>query len=163
MKRCSKCGTDKPLSDFYIKRSSGKERPYSACKVCHNAATRDWMAANRERTREIQRKAGAVYRQRHPDKFTYALYSDEKKEQLRRRAKEYAASDEGRRERARRARELIDRLGDSYLKQMLRRAIPHVSASQIPTELVDAKREQLAMKRLTKELEQMISTIKEKT
>lgn len=33
MKRCTKCGEEKPLTDFHT--SNGK--PYSSCKVCHNA------------------------------------------------------------------------------------------------------------------------------
>ena len=38
-KTCSKCGTVKPLTEFY-KRSSRKHGVYSCCKVCHNLANK---------------------------------------------------------------------------------------------------------------------------
>ncbi len=38
-KTCTKCGTVKPLTEFY-KRSSRKHGVYSCCKVCHNLANK---------------------------------------------------------------------------------------------------------------------------
>lgn len=42
MKRCSKCGETKPLSEFYANRKPTKGRPglKSACRDCENARDR---------------------------------------------------------------------------------------------------------------------------
>jgi hypothetical protein len=38
VKRCPDCGTDKPVSDFYVR--SGTGRPFAYCKPCHNRRTK---------------------------------------------------------------------------------------------------------------------------
>ena len=66
-KRCSKCGADKPLSDFY--RRTGAASYHSACKECERAMAKDWYERNRERAldgvrawREKNRDSVAQYR-----------------------------------------------------------------------------------------------------
>lgn len=69
-KRCTKCGEEKELGGFYVRRAS-KDGLTSACKVCirtsqnaHNAAnpekakarSRKWYAENKERALERERQ-----------------------------------------------------------------------------------------------------------
>lgn len=52
IKRCTKCGEEKPLSEFPLRRyRNGKSSPHSHCKQCHN---------------EYRRKRRASYRAAHP-------------------------------------------------------------------------------------------------
>lgn len=45
-KVCSKCGIEKDLIEgFYVHKGKTDGR-YSACKTCHNAATKAWTKAN---------------------------------------------------------------------------------------------------------------------
>jgi len=48
VKRCPRCGQDKPLSDFYLDRSKASGLR-SRCKVCDNAKARAYYEANRAR------------------------------------------------------------------------------------------------------------------
>jgi hypothetical protein len=63
MKRCTKCGDEKPLSDFYL-RSDGPLRPAgryrSECKTCMGLEVRDWMKNNPERVRNTRKKYRAT-------------------------------------------------------------------------------------------------------
>ena len=36
---CSRCGQDKPTTDFYFRRTEGRHHPY--CRACHNEYTPD--------------------------------------------------------------------------------------------------------------------------
>jgi hypothetical protein len=51
MKRCSKCGIEKPLDEFQ-KRKASKDGYQSQCKVCRNKANKE----HADKTREYQRK-----------------------------------------------------------------------------------------------------------
>lgn len=72
-KKCNKCGTVKPLSDFYFTRG----KPFHHCKPCHreqarqiraqpgyNEYHRAYRKANRPRLLELARE----YRKKHPEK-----------------------------------------------------------------------------------------------
>lgn len=48
MKRCTKCGEEKPLADFSVRKACGK--PLSRCKACQALSAREWAARNPERT-----------------------------------------------------------------------------------------------------------------
>jgi hypothetical protein len=54
-KRCTKCGEDRPLTEYYIKRERGRERLASHCKTCHGGITGKWQAGNREKVRALRR------------------------------------------------------------------------------------------------------------
>lgn len=43
---CSNCGQDKDVSEFYIRRKTGKQQ--SNCIVCCNSISKDWYSRNRE-------------------------------------------------------------------------------------------------------------------
>lgn len=51
MKTCNACGVDKPLEDFYRKKS-GKEGRQASCILCTKAYFQDWYAKNGDSVRE---------------------------------------------------------------------------------------------------------------
>ncbi|MGI8576036.1 MAG: hypothetical protein ACR2MA_12050 [Egibacteraceae bacterium] len=47
-KRCSRCGTTKPIDEFPLRRrDTGKRQPY--CRSCKAVYQRDWYERNRDR------------------------------------------------------------------------------------------------------------------
>jgi len=50
-KICTKCGTEKPLSEFY--KRSDRDTYLSWCKNCKNESDKGWVADNREKHREL--------------------------------------------------------------------------------------------------------------
>lgn len=59
MKRCPKCRTEKPRSEFYRNKSK-KDGLTSWCKTCAKQASRAWKAANPEKVRDYNRKWNAA-------------------------------------------------------------------------------------------------------
>jgi hypothetical protein len=55
MKTCTRCGLEKPDSEFY-------QKPKHTCKVCHRAAVAKWAIANPEKIRQYKRTRSAVRR-----------------------------------------------------------------------------------------------------
>lgn len=55
MKRCSKCGTEKPLSEYYA-HPRGKNGRYAGCKDCTRAVNDLWRILNPERKRAASRR-----------------------------------------------------------------------------------------------------------
>lgn len=55
MRICAKCGTAKPLDDFYANKL-GKEGRGNKCKPCVKAEVREWYRLNRERARADARE-----------------------------------------------------------------------------------------------------------
>jgi Autographiviridae endonuclease VII len=94
MKRCKKCGVDKPLDDFYRARRAA-DGYRSECKECNLAAkraryranpqphidrVRAWRNANVERARETQRRANRRRRGKARDdhlRRTFGISSEE--------------------------------------------------------------------------------------
>ena len=77
MKRCIKCGAEKPLTDFYMKNKA-TNRFDSKCKPCHMDDVRDYRAEHPEYFRMIDRRRGmmphrvaarAKWATEHPDRF----------------------------------------------------------------------------------------------
>lgn len=64
MKLCSKCGIDRPRSEFY-RRASSHDGLRSECRPCGQATARLWHRMNPERSRA----ASADYRLRKPDEI----------------------------------------------------------------------------------------------
>ena len=54
MLKCSKCGVEKPLSDFYVNRKTGKPKG-QRCKKCISDSNGEYQRKNRERSTEMQR------------------------------------------------------------------------------------------------------------
>ena len=54
MKKCKTCGQEKPLSDFYIRKESGRHR--SECKSCQNKSASKWARENPEKRRAVALK-----------------------------------------------------------------------------------------------------------
>jgi hypothetical protein len=55
MKTCSKCGCEKPLTEFY--RAKGNKDGYSGrCKVCQTAENNAWKEANADKMRGYKKK-----------------------------------------------------------------------------------------------------------
>jgi len=54
MKKCTKCGKSKELTEFY-KHKQIKDGRAPSCKVCHNISTKRWRENNTERSRELSR------------------------------------------------------------------------------------------------------------
>jgi 5-methylcytosine-specific restriction endonuclease McrA len=48
LKTCRKCKTEKPLTEFYKKRSA-KDGHQGACKLCDNAKSKAWREANKKK------------------------------------------------------------------------------------------------------------------
>lgn len=91
-KRCTKCGTIKPLSEYH-KRSDGKQSHRSQCKPCQHETNKS--------TRDITKRRESDRRQRaaNPERFrdTQARYRDRHRDALRQLWKErYHASPEAR-------------------------------------------------------------------
>lgn len=63
MKKCSKCGAEKPL-DAYYKHSRGKYGVAAECKVCTNARNREYALAHPD----VIKKSQSAYKLRHPDR-----------------------------------------------------------------------------------------------
>lgn len=59
MKRCSKCKTEKPLTDFY-RHSTMRDGRHSYCKRCFIQANKSWVKRNPEKARGylLKRKYG---------------------------------------------------------------------------------------------------------
>ncbi len=64
LKKCSKCGKEKPLSDFYeFSQCRGGVRP--ECKKCHSLLAKEW----REKNKEHKNKKDKEYRENNKEKI----------------------------------------------------------------------------------------------
>ncbi len=54
MKTCTKCGEDKPLSEFH-NRTSSKDGKKAACRKCSNAASKKWRESSAEHVRAYEK------------------------------------------------------------------------------------------------------------
>src|SRR4051794_15554050 len=62
LKRCKKCGSDKPLDDFHKHRGSPDGKSGS-CKICDRERSKAWSRANPERVKTTRRAYGLANRQ----------------------------------------------------------------------------------------------------
>lgn len=67
--RCTVCGEDKMLSEFYTARTKKLGRQ-SCCKVCANQKTKAWRVANLARSREISRRCHRRRAVADPQRYT---------------------------------------------------------------------------------------------
>jgi len=79
MKKCSKCGIEKPLSEFY-KRKASKDGHRGTCKICRNKL----VALYRQKNKDKIAEQGALYYQENKDKIAEykALYRQENKDKI---------------------------------------------------------------------------------
>jgi len=76
MKECIKCGEKKPLSEYTLRKDSGKHR--NDCKQCCNAVNRQWKIENdfdrKQYIKHREKKLAGVraYRKKNPDKVREA-------------------------------------------------------------------------------------------
>ena len=55
MKTCAKCGETKPLFEFHAKPNS-QDGMRASCKICWNAANKDWKKLNTDHVKSYQAK-----------------------------------------------------------------------------------------------------------
>ena len=72
MKKCTKCGIEKPLSEFYKSSKSKKDGLVSSCKQCRKACSSAHYQKNRDLTLEKQK-----------------IYREQNKERIREKQKQY--------------------------------------------------------------------------
>lgn len=84
MKRCTKCGEDRPLSDF-CKQSKNRDGLNYRCKTCRQAASRAYYAKNRD----VIIARAAAWNREHPERRRMHRTSPEKRRATDRR--QYAA------------------------------------------------------------------------
>ena len=88
LKRCSKCGEEKPL-DQYAKDKSRKDNAYPQCKACVNARVTKWKSTDAGKTavkRYEQSEKGKATRKR-----GMAVHLNDAKNQIKRRARRAVA------------------------------------------------------------------------
>ena len=153
MKACTKCFIEKPMEDFY-QISLPKLRQTSACKACLIARSRKNVLANPELRQDWMMRSSTArkeYRKRynidHPD--AHKAWVAANLDICRTRSKNAQRSS-------------ADRLADGYILHLLTQKT-NLARTDIPQALVDAKREQLSIKRLTKQLNQEINNQLENT
>src|SRR6266516_2808663 len=56
LKRCTKCGEEKPATIEFFYRDKRRNSLYSYCKVCRYRQAREWVSENPEKNREYFRK-----------------------------------------------------------------------------------------------------------
>ncbi len=81
-KTCTKCGREKPIAEFYLRRKTGKR--VAACRTCCRAASRQWHADQLAKDPEGYRE------------HRHELYEREDKEKRRARFRRYYHRDKKR-------------------------------------------------------------------
>ena len=151
---CSKCGVAKPEGDFSLGRR--------ACKACEKARSAKWNAENPEKVKASRAKWHAENREKvKARKAKYRAENAEKEKAYRakhrvenaEKAKAYVAK--YRVENAEKVKAYVAKqtaeLSPSYVANLLR-----IPVAEIPPELLDLKREQLQLYRLTNKLRKEI-------
>ena len=88
LKRCTKCGEEKPLTGFH-RQSASKDGYCGWCKVCKSELRKRWYREHEDEMREYSRN----YYRENPDKVkeTNLKYQSEHAEQIKARRKKYTA------------------------------------------------------------------------
>ena len=153
MKKCTKCGEVKELSEFY-KRKGAHDGHKSACKLCcvENGDKRSQRAKKYyAENRDLIRKKHALYDENHRDaaKIRTRLWYENNKDRHRLYNKNYRKSNPLTLKSwsAKHKKISVYILSDTYVISTL--GMTKASAS---AELIELKREQLLMHRATKQL-----------
>ncbi len=129
-RKCTRCGTNKPLSMFGVKKHR-KDGISLWCKECAAESMRKWARANSERKAD----AAKLWKQNNPEAFKVIVKKSQEKHRNTRLPKQ---------------RDLANRhtaaLTDNYVKTALG------LSGLVPNELIEAKRISLQIHRLLKEM-----------
>lgn len=176
VKTCSNCGKAKPKADFATGRSKCKgctaeyQRKYQAANREQLAELkRQYQAANREQIAEYNRQYHAANREHIAERQRQQSirYRESNREQLAERNRRYRAANrkrlaeyhrkykEANREQiAEYDRRYFSRLPDAYVARILIGKKSTLTRADIPSALLEAKRLQLKLLRLSKEQQQ---------
>lgn len=61
MKVCSRCGMEKPISDFYHRKQKGRDYIVARCKICCSLKTEDQKERDRQHSRKQSEKLRELY------------------------------------------------------------------------------------------------------
>jgi hypothetical protein len=170
MKTCTKCGEAKAPTEFH-RTSHAKCGLTHNCKSCRSLAAKEYKKANPERAAEVNKRKCETWRKRNREKYIESsnrwikrnpelakeymrLCRVKNKEKIREYGAEYFRRNKERLVEA--SRLWRDSLPDRYVLGLMRKY-------EIPPQLLEAKREQLRLLRLTKELTHAINDRKETT
>ena len=156
LKKCTKCGEVKALEAFGKVFANCDGLNY-VCKSCVNIRNKEYYA-NDESLR-VKRKKYCLDHKTEAKAY-YAVYRIKNLEKIKLREAAYIKTDHGKKtktrsinpiSRRRSAQKIRKTLADGYVKRIILASIG-VRTSAIPPELIEAKREQLKLHRLLKEL-----------
>lgn len=142
-KKCTKCGEDKALTEF--------SKHHAKCKECRAMYAREWRDKNIE-------KAIAAERDRYRNKGKHRAKErrKEKFESIKKIEKEYRIKNHEKikEQIAINNKKHSECLSNSYISSRLK-----IKVNDCPPELIELKREQLRIHRLTKQLKQEIKNV----
>ena len=141
---CPSCETYKAREEFFKKKTS-KWGLAGMCKACASMANRKYRENNPEKKKEWKRK----YAENNPEKVKEGKrkYRENNLEKEKERCREYRENNlEKEKERY---RKYAERLSEGYIKNRLKQGnLP------VTPELIEIKRQQIAMKRTLKQIKQ---------
>lgn len=187
VKKCAKCDVEKPISEFNFRHSRGQKVPRSRCRNCESVDRREKYLSDPDKYRQISR----VYRAHNPEKVRHsrrewALRFPDKVSALKKRYWEknrdvviarrkatrdpvkYRAAikrweennkDKVRLSSLRWAKKQSDTLSDTYIICALRSC----KITNPSPELIELKREQLMLYRMTKELFKALNEVSDES
>ena len=151
LKKCSKCGEEKPLEEFY-KDKIKKDGRKSICKICSLIADKEWREKNKERVKELKQNWDKANKERVKEirqnwnkKWRSNNDNREKakaaqREYNKKNSEKINAGERRRRENCR----------SSYIKSILKRQ--GFIETQITPELIEEKRNIIKVKRIIKQI-----------
>lgn len=168
-KICTKCGIEKPLSEFSTHKKT-KDGLRISCKKCSYIRHKKYRLKNKEKIREYHKEYNKKYYLKNKEKIKerekkYCLKNKEKiKEKNKERyLKNIEAYKESRSKNKEKRKEYLlknkdkftkvnkkyrDSLCDAYIAGLL-----HIPVKECPTELIELKRAQIKLIRITKEVQ----------
>lgn len=140
LKTCAKCGKVKPI-DLFNKKYG---KPRGTCKICDHASFKIWHRKQPDSYKEKKRIASKIWREENPDAV------------IEQRKKQYPCEANYSYEKYAKTRVLI--LSDAYVKQVIlgktNRQV--MSAKDVTDYMIELKREQILMHRLSVQLQQLL-------
>jgi len=137
-KKCTKCGEEKELNEF-PNCKTGKNGKHSACKKCHRQYQRDRYASSPEKVKASVKSWDAANKERRNSKRSALREANPEKVKAARSAQK--------------SRDVIN-LSSYYVAGLM-----GLATGDCTPELIELKREQLRIHRLTKQLKQEIQNV----